>query len=396
MTEKDNARHYGLIDWPFSFEALGENARLAAQTFVCEPTVGIPSLAMHTMSHRHMERMAGTPEGSYPADPERVYLQAQLNVGTCMIDQWIPDNPMTMGQEGFASGTTRTASTGAAEVIVDGVRIDSPEAVCEHIEKVALPRLRQQIAAFDPVPLRQAMLEREHRTQRLLGPNILKGGYDNVRLPVVHYGRYGYENYFMAWALYPEVVERCLALEGDLTALNNAVAAELYREGRLPPVYRLDHDLADSRGTLASLESMERMYLPHLAKCLAPLANSPVRLLWHCDGNLMGLLPGLIECGVSGFQGFQYEDGMDYVKISRMTDRQGREPIIMAGVTVTRTLPFGTPQDVRNQLKFLVENGPKTGLFLGLSSSITPGSVSWENMQALLDGLAYYRKHGRE
>jgi hypothetical protein len=42
----------------------------------------------------------------------------------------------------------------------------------------------------------------------------------------------------------------------------------------------------------------------------------------------------------------------------------------------------------------LVENGPPTGLFLGASSSITPG-VPWQNIQALIDGLAYYRVQGR-
>ena len=59
-----------------------------------------------------------------------------------------------------------------------------------------------------------------------------------------------------------------------------------------------------------------------------------------------------------------------------------------------RTLPFGTPDDVRKEMKWLVENGPKTGLFLGGSSSIAPG-VPMENMKALVEGLNYYCQHGR-
>jgi uroporphyrinogen-III decarboxylase len=55
---------------------------------------------------------------------------------------------------------------------------------------------------------------------------------------------------------------------------------------------------------------------------------------------------------------------------------------------------MGTPDDVRRELKWLVEEGPRTGLFLGPSSSITPG-VPWENLAALVEGLAYYRKKGR-
>ena len=75
----------------------------------------------------------------------------------------------------------------------------------------------------------------------------------------------------------------------------------------------------------------------------------------------------------------------------RPTRGPDRDPlIIFAGVSVTRTLPYGTPADVRSELRRLVENGPPTGLFLGASSSITPG-VPWANLHALIDGLAHYR-----
>jgi uroporphyrinogen decarboxylase len=106
-------------------------------------------------------------------------------------------------------------------------------------------------------------------------------------------------------------------------------------------------------------------------------------------------VPRLIEVGLKGFQGFQYEHGMDYPRICRLRARDGDELFIVAGVSVSTTLPFGTPDDVRRELRWLVEHGPRTGLALGCSSSVTPG-VPWENIQALLEGLAYYREHGRE
>ena len=109
----------------------------------------------------------------------------------------------------------------------------------------------------------------------------------------------------------------------------------------------------------------------------------------------MQMVPRLLEAGLVGFQGFQYEDGMDYEKICRMKTRDGGSLIIWAGVSVTRTLPFGTPDDVCREMKWLVDQGPKTGLFLGVSSSVAPG-VPWENIQALVEGLKYYRQNGRD
>jgi len=41
-------------------------------------------------------------------------------------------------------------------------------------------------------------------------------------------------------------------------------------------------------------------------------------------------------------------------------------------------------------MKFLVEHGPRRGLFLAGSSSITPG-VPWENLEALVEGFHHYR-----
>lgn len=86
---------------------------------------------------------------------------------------------------------------------------------------------------------------------------------------------------------------------------------------------------------------------------------------------------------------------MDYENICKMKTREGEDLIIMGGVSVSDTLPLGKPADVKRQMEWLVEHGPKTGLFLTASSSVTPG-VSWENMQTFWDGLKYYREHRRE
>lgn len=117
----------------------------------------------------------------------------------------------------------------------------------------------------------------------------------------------------------------------------------------MPPLYRLDHDMADSKGTLVSMESLERLWFPHFVRCLKPILDTEMRLIWHCDGNLMQMVPRLLEVGIKGFQGFQYEDGMEYQKICQMKTKD-REPLIIeAGVSVTRTLPMGTAADVKKK-----------------------------------------------
>jgi len=366
--------------------------QLALDTIACRPTTGIPTWLLNIMDHAHLERLAGAQPGDYAAEPERVYLAAQNAIGACMIDQWIPHNPLSMKGHGYEHGAQK-ATEGLAQIVLDGIIIDSPEEVIEHMEMYVLPALEANIQTFDAVAFEQNFLEKHREVQTLFGNAILKVPYGSVMFPKLDYSRYGYEQYFMAYALYPELVERQFALQADLAQKVNTAIAHAYKSANLAPLYRLDHDMADSRGTLVDIRSLERIWLPHLARSIKPLVDAGIALLWHCDGNLMQLLPRLLDVGVRGFQGFQYEDGMDYQAICRMKTRDGQEPIIIAGVSVTTTIPHGSPADVKRELDFLVEHGPEQGLFLGASSSIAPGAP-WDNIAALVEGLTHYR-HGQ-
>lgn len=373
---------------------LEPTAQLALDTILQKPVRGIPSWLLHPMEHAVIERIAGFAPGSYRRQPDEVYLAFQRAAGTCLLDQYLATNPLSMGDQGYEHPAD-SATTGLETIVVDGRVIDSPEAVVAHLEEVVFPDLAQTAATFDEDRRMREILADEARLQALIGPRMLKSGYGFVQFPGFAYGRYGYENYFMAYALYPDVMERHFALQADVALRNNRAAARAYVEGGLPPLFRLDHDMADSRGTLVDIRSLDRLWFPHFARCLAPLLATEVRLIWHCDGNLMAMVPRLLEVGIRGFQGFQYEDGMDYAAICAMKDREGRDLVVIGGVSVTRTLPLGTPDDVKQELDFLVAYGPRTGLFLGGSSSITPG-VPIDNILTLIEGLKYYQTHGRE
>jgi len=373
---------------------LAESAQLALDTILQKPVKGIPSWLIHPMEHRIIDRLADMPEGTYGQDPEPTYLQMQRNIGTCLLDQWIPKNPLSIGAHGYDGERQKTATTGLEHLVLDGIVIDSPEAVVEHLEKKAFPAIQKQCRDFDAVKLTQYYIRNERKIQETIGPTMLKSGYAMIKFPGLRYGTYGYTNYLMAYALYPEVMEKDFALQADYAVLHNRAVARAYAQGHLPPLNRLDHDMADSRSTLMDIKSLDKIWFPHFARALSPLLNTNLRMIWHCDGNLSQMVPRLLEAGLKGFQGFQYEDGMDYEKICRMKTRDGDDLVIIGGVSVTRTLPMGTPEDVRREIKWLVENGPPTGLFLGGSSSITPG-VPWDNLKTMVEGFKYYREHGR-
>jgi hypothetical protein len=359
-------------------------------------TTGVPNTGLNLMDVPLLESWAGCSPGAYRADPERVYLAFQRATGACMIDQFIPRNALTMSQYGYDGDTaSRGPTTGAEEVRADGMPIRGPEDVVTHLEQVVFPQLRAQIEEFDEGDTYSVtrLVDAERLVQGRFGEDLLKVPYGGFQaFPRFRYGLYGYQHYFSAYALYPELMAEDFRLQADLAVLQNKRSARAIVEGALPAVVRLDHDMADSRGTLVDIRSLDEIWFPHFARAIKPLLDANVRLIWHCDGNLMEMVPRLLEVGIGGFQGFQYEDGMAYEDICRMRDRDGERLMIWAGVSVTTTLPHGTPTQVRDQLRWLVRHGPRVGLVLGASSSITPG-IPAENLATLVEGLAYYRDH---
>ena len=371
------------------------NAQLAWDTIAMKPTRGIATGGFQTMQWSQLEELSGNPPGSYQKEPVRVYREFMLKSGACYIDQWIPDNPLTMEDQGYTDATQRSATGGAEKIICDGMPIDSPEAVVSHMEQHLFPfwQHRQQELEKDGDALVRKLIANEVGVQRGFGTNMLKGPYF-FDFPMFQYYQYGYQNYFMAYGLYPEVIEHSFKIAADYSAVYNRLCARAIIEGGLPRLIRLDHDMADSRGMLVNVRSLDKLWFPHFVRAIQPFLDAGIRLIWHCDGNLMDMVPRLLEVGLSGFQGFQYEDGMDFERICKMKDRNGNSLFIVGGVSVTRTLPLGKPADVTRELRWLVENGPPVGLMLACSSSIAPG-VPTENLRTLIEGFRYYREHGR-
>ncbi|MCM8759625.1 MAG: hypothetical protein NC906_07655 [Candidatus Omnitrophica bacterium] len=369
--------------------------KLAIDTIERKKTKGIPTFLVHIMDIPLIEELAQVPPGTYEKEPEKTYLKYVWNIGINCLDQFIPDNPLSMTHKGFDEKTKKGPTTGLKNFILDGVVIDSPESVVLHMEKFFIPSLKKSIEQFDEEQTVKSIIDQENTIQEKLGETVLKSGYGYIRFPTLSYGHYGYENYFMAYLLYPDIIEKVFSLQADYAELHNKAAARAIVEGNLPLLYRLDHDMADSRGLLVSMKSLEKIWLPHFYRAIQPVLKTNINLIWHCDGNLMEMIPYLIDCGIKGFQGFQYEAGMDYVKICKMKAKDGDSLIIVAGVSVTTVLPHGTPEEVRQHMNFLVENGPETGLFLAGSSSITPGT-NRENVLTFIEGLKYYREQGRK
>ena len=109
--------------------------------------------------------------------------------------------------------------------------------------------------------------------------------------------------------------------------------------------------------------------------------------MWHCDGNYRPLLPDVLACGVAGLQGFQTECGMDLEWIVDLKTRAADPLLIFGAMSVTKTLPYGTPEDVRAEVRRTMESRrERAGLVFFTSNTITP-DVSLENVRAFWEAV---------
>ena len=196
------------------------------------------------------------------------------------------------------------------------------------------------------------------------------------------YIQFGYIAFLSACALYPEAVGKIWWAKSLPSRERAKILVRIYREYDLVPLLFCGEDLCNNQGPMVAPELLRQHYFPTVRMITEPLVDAGIRLVHHCDGDMRPLLDDFIAGGFSGLQGFQYELGLDPYEFRKMRSLRGEELILFAGLSVSRTLPFGTPRDVRDEVDYFFDftDGGR-GLFL-FTSNVTGFEVPPENICA--------------
>jgi len=328
----------------------------------------------------YMSRMTGR---DYWSDPLGVWLEFIRLIGTNFIPQWYyPTEPHRRLEQGQIMH-----ETGQHEV----AGFTSPEAVLEWIDR--LPDDDQVIRGYNIEATADAYAAEITRQHNLVGPDILVISHFGQADFMGGYSIFGYENYLAAAAMDPKAMRRYYhhtALHGRL--LNQAIVLAVEKHGIAPFCYT-GQDICGANGPLMSPTMLRGIYFPELKWCMEPLAEGNVGVIWHCDGDIRPILPDIMDLGVIGLQGFEEEHGVDYEQIVGLKDKEGKPIIVWGCVSVTSTLPHGTPQDVRASVeRSYTLAGPGRGHILAPTSSILPGTPD-ENVEAFFThGIRFGRE----
>jgi len=140
-------------------------------------------------------------------------------------------------------------------------------------------------------------------------------------------------------------------------------------------------DWGTKTGLMFSPAMWRRFIKPRLAAMFRRCREAGLIVGLHSDGSVESLFPYLIEIGLQVFNPLSTSI-MDPIKIK---EKYGGQLTFYGGIDVERILPFGTPDDVRREIRRVVEIMGKGGGYILQSSHTILEDVPIENIIAYID-----------
>jgi uroporphyrinogen decarboxylase len=201
----------------------------------------------------------------------------------------------------------------------------------------------------------------------------------------------GYEKFFTDMVLNPKLVHAVMNKELELKMQYWGQVLDIVDEHTL--VMSTADDLGSQNGLLVSLDLYTKLILPYhkrLFEFLKSRAKTEVYVFFHNDGAIYETIPLLIEAGVDILNPWQVNcRGMDDTK--KFKREFGADLTIWGGSCDTqKVLPFGTPQQVRDETRRRIEDLAPGGGFVFAPIHIIQRGVPPENIVAWWETLQEY------
>lgn len=146
-------------------------------------------------------------------------------------------------------------------------------------------------------------------------------------------------------------------------------------------VVRTSDDLATQRGPLMSPATYRKLIKPYHQRFFAMIKqHTDAKIFFHSCGNVVPLLPDLIDAGVEVLNPVQVAAFADPAAVKA---RYGDRLSFWGGIDTQWALPHGTPEEVREEVRLRIRQfGPGGGFVAAAVHNIQP-DVPPENILAM-------------
>lgn len=225
-----------------------------------------------------------------------------------------------------------------------------------------------------PDPARPELYSEAERVVREFGGEYWIVGVTVTTIFETAWALRGLERMLMDLAEAPDVVEHIL----DIPFEYHLTAAKRLVELGVDMIWTGD-DIGAQHRMLISPRHWRKYLKPRMAQFIAELKaiNPDVKVAYHSDGNILPVIPELIEIGLDVLNPIQ-PASMDPAEIKKQF---GNSLCFWGSVDEQHTLPFATPQQVRDEILTRLRTiGKDGGLILGPTHHVqldTPMENFW-------------------
>lgn len=187
----------------------------------------------------------------------------------------------------------------------------------------------------------------------------------------------GYEN--IALSLYddPGILTEIFRISNEY----NKEAARLSVAAGVDAMWISD-DLGDSSRGFMRLNHFRQYYLDYLDELVSYVDSLGVPVLLHCCGNFRDYVPDLAQTRIKAVHPLQRTAGWD---LGWFKETWGKRFAIIGNIDSSRTLPYGSREDVIREVKEAIDiAAPGGGYVLASDHSLHDG-ISVENILALFE-----------
>lgn len=190
----------------------------------------------------------------------------------------------------------------------------------------------------------------------------------------------GYERMLSDFVLNPDLAERLL----DIPYHYHLVAARKLTEMGVDMIW-IGDDVGAQKAMLISPKMWRKFLKPRMANFIAELKaiNPQLKVAYHSDGFIYPIIPDLIEIGLDVLNPIQ-PASLDPI---RLKQDFGDKLCFWGSIDEQHTLPFGSVDDVRSEVKTRMKTlGKNGGLILGPTHHVqldTPMENFWAMVEAI-------------
>lgn len=149
----------------------------------------------------------------------------------------------------------------------------------------------------------------------------------------------------------------------------------------------ISEDLGDSTRGFFRLNHYRQHFLPHFAELVEYIHYLGVPVLLHSCGHITEYLPDLAQTKIASVHPMQRTAGMD---LRFMKDHYGNRFCLIGNIDSSRTLPFGSPDDVAAEVRAAIDIAAPGGRYILASDHSLHDGISIENIITLFRVGAEY------